>query len=449
MKAIWDDIKSQISFELPKNTFSLWISPITFIDRNGKSIILGCPNKFSRNWVAENYMGLIQEKFDNALSDHYEVDLKVRPLKRKSTPPDFVSDSKQLVLPNIPGKRGNGRVRLNRDFTFERFVVGPCNEFAYSASKALAHGAEWSYHSLLILSDTGLGKSHLSQAVGHAILEENPDSRVYYVTAEDFTNEMIFFLKNNRMEEFKNKYRRLCDVLLLEEVHFLSGKEKIQLELGYTLDALANGNKNIVFTSSLSPRDMPRISRELSSRLTSGLVTTITDPDYETRIKILTRKASEHNIILSDEIRHLLASRLKRDIRQLESALKCLKARAEFLDAKIDLGMTKDVLDSLVSGDGCIITDQVRDLVCKYYKVDPDMLRSKSRKKIYAYPRNIHVYLCRRHTDETIEDIGKSINRSHSTVLYASEVVEHKMRTDNKMRHQVEFLSQRLECMIR
>ncbi len=447
MKAIWEEIKNQISSELPNNTFSLWIRPIIFIERKDKSIFLGCPNKFSRNWVAENYLGLIQKRLANVLSEDCEVVLKVRAVPRDVPPPRFICDSKQLTLPNITRNGGNRRIRLNSSFTFDRFVVGPCNEFAYSASKALAHGAAWNYQSLLILSNTGLGKSHLSHAVGHAILEQNPDRRVYYVTAEDFTNEMVFFLRNNRIEEFKNKYRKMCDVLLLEEVHFLSGKEKTQTELGYTLDALANSNKYIVFTSSLPPKDIPRISQGLSSRFTSGLVTTISDPDYETRVKILARKASDQNISLSDEITHLLASHLKRDIRQLESVVKCLKAKSELLNAKIHLSMAKEVVNCLVSTEWSITPKQIETLVCKYYKIDPNMLRSRSRKKIFAHPRSIHVYLCRRHTNETLENIGKTIGRSHSSVLYASEVIARKMETDSSVRHEVDFLSKKLAEM--
>ena len=298
-----------------------------------------------------------------------------------------------------------------------------------------------------MLANTGLGKSHLSHAVGHAILEKNPRIRVFYITAEDFTNEMISSLKSNRIDEFKNKYRRLCDVLLLEEIHFLSGKEKTQVELGYTLDTLANDNKKILFTSSILPKDIPRMSKGLSSRISSGLVTTISKPDYYTRVKILKKKASEENIALSEEIIHLLASRLKRDIRQMESALKYIEAKSELLKARIDLDLAKDVVNCLVSGESSIMLEDIKKLVSKYYKVDPEMLQSKSRKKVYAYPRNIYIFLCRQHTDETLENIAQTVNRSHSTVLYASELVEHKTKTDQKMRSQIEFLSTKLVDM--
>jgi len=308
----------------------------------------------------------------------------------------------------------------------------------------MASGDPCNYNSLLMLANTGLGKTHLSQAIGHKILEKNPSTRILYRTAEEFTNEMISSLRTNRIEEFKKRYRRCCDVLLLEEVHFLGGKEKIQAELGYTLDALAGDNKKIIFTSALPPRDVPRMSRELTSRLTSGLVTTIADPDYDTRVQILTQKASAYGVARSREVIHYLAERLKRDIRQMESALKCLKARAELVGARIDVDLAKEVVSALVSAERSITTEDIIKLVCGYYHVDPENICSKSRKKIYATPRNIYTYLCRHHLDETLAGIGKTINRSHSTVLYSVELVEHRMKTDRNLKHQIDFLSKRL-----
>jgi chromosomal replication initiator protein len=442
MKAIWHDIKAQIRSELPKNTFSLWIAPITFLEKNDQAVILNCPNKFSRNWVMENYFDLIQEKLHKAGAAKVDLVYKAERPRHKVATRGCAPEPQQLALDNV---LPHDRVHLNTDFTFERFVVGRCNEFAYSASRALANGAALDYQSLLMLANTGLGKSHLSHAIGHSILHHNPRTRLYYMTAEDFTNEMVCSLKSNRIEAFKDKYRRCCDVLLLEEIHFLSGKHKTQLELGYTLDALANDNKSIILTSALAPKDIPRMSRELSSRLTSGLVTTIAGPDYDTRVKILTKKAAEHHLVLSEPIIQFLASRLSRDIRQMESALNCLKARAELVKARIDLDLAKEVVNCLVSGQDAIGLEEVRELVCRYYKVDPAILRSRSRKKVHATPRNIYVYLCRRHTDETIQAIARSINRSHSTVVYASELVEHKIKIDQKMRHQINFLHKKLE----
>jgi chromosomal replication initiator protein len=343
---------------------------------------------------------------------------------------------------------GNGGPRaLNQDFTFDRFVVGRCNEFAYAASKALAIEGQFPCSSLFIVAKTGLGKSHLSQATAHALLESNPRIKVIYITAEDFVNEMIFALKNHRIDEFKTKYRRSCDVLLLEEIQFLSGKEKTQLELGYTLDALANDHKRIIFTSSLLPKDIPNLTKELASRLTSGIITTLDTPDYETRVKIIERKSSEQGLVLPHEIFHLLAKDLTGDIRQMESALRCLKAKADLMKATIDPDLAKEVLLCHVPTQKLLTLDDVKAMVCQYFKVDPALLASKSRKKIHAYPRNVYVYLCRQHTDRTVEEIGRSLSRNHSTILYASEVIEHKMKVDKRVKNQIEFLSNKLKDM--
>ncbi|RLB19536.1 MAG: chromosomal replication initiator protein DnaA [Deltaproteobacteria bacterium] len=445
MKQIWEEIKKEIRSELPKNSFSLWINPLSFVERRNGTVVLGCPNRFSKNWVADNYKELIQEKLEKAGLGSLKLEFKVQRPSPDSLllPPSEVPQ--QLSLPNMPNRPSKGYVSLNKLFTFERFVVGPSNEFAYSASKAMAQGSTWGYNTLLMLAGTGLGKSHLSQAMCHKILERYPDKRVYYITAEEFTNEMISCLRHKRIEEFKRKYRQACDVLLLEEVHFLSGKEKTQAELGHTLDALCNDKKKIIFTSSLPPKDIPSFSEDLCSRLTGGLVTTIESPDFDTRIKILRQKASEMKLPLPEEVAELLAEHLTRDIRQMESALNCLKAKSELLNEKISTGLAREVLRYLTNSQSCIDIKGIRDLVCKYYRINPELLISKSRKKVHTYPRNIFIYLCKTHTEETLERISKAVNRSHSTVLYAFETIERKLREEAKVRKEVEFLSRKIK----
>jgi chromosomal replication initiator protein len=445
MKTIWDEVKTHVKSALSEKSFSLWIDPITFVDQKDDAFILGCPNKFSRNWITEHYIKILEQKLNHISNENYKITLNVQASKKRIPTPSIFKDSKQFTLPNMPISTTNGVRRLNNEFTFERFVVGACNEFAYSASKAFAVGGKWPYDSIFMLANTGLGKSHLSQAVGHAIHEKAPELRVFYITTEDFVNEMIFGLNNNRIDEFKNRYRRSCDVLLLEEVHFLSGKEKTQLELGYTLDVLANDHKKIIFTSSLLPKDIPNMTKALSSRLTSGIITTIERPDFSTRVKILEKKSSEQNLEVPEEIIHLFAKHLSRDVRQIESALSCLKAKSELLNEKISLDHAKEVITCHAPEQSGISIEAIQKLVCQYFRVDFQMLQSKSRKKIHAYPRKIYVYLCRNYTDETLEEIGRSINRIHSTVLYATEVIEHKMNVDRKVKNQVQFLSQKLK----
>jgi chromosomal replication initiator protein len=447
MSSIWDNVKREIEPAIPKKSFQLWINPVTFLENKGDTIVLGCPNKFSRDWIRDNYMGLIEQRLGSLGSSHYKLALKIKSPGKSSESGDIPRELKQLTLPHMPTKRRNGRGWLHREYTFDRFVVGQCNEFAYSASKAVALGDNQPYNPLFMLAGTGLGKSHLTQAIGHAILDRDSSVRVCYITAEDFVNEMIFSLKNGRIDEFKNKYRRCCDVLLLEEVHFLGGKAKTQIELGYTLDALTNEDKKIIFTSPLLPKDIPTLTKELSSRLTSGVITKLEKPDFNTAVKILENKAIERGLSLSEDIIHLFAKHLTQDIRQMESALRCLKAKSELLKADMNLDLAREVLRCHVTEQEPITMQHIEEHVCRYFKIEPEVLRSKSRKKIHSYPRSVYVYLCRHYTDATLEDIGKSINRNHSTILYASEVIAHKINVDSKIKRQLSFLQKKLKSI--
>lgn len=447
MSSRWEKVKNHIRERLPENSFSLWINPITLLNESEDALVLGCPNKFSMNWVMENYIGIMEEELGSMGNKNYKIMLEVRTPEKREVAPGPLEQSRQLTLPNLGTNKINGGRTFNKEFTFNRFVVGSCNEFAYTASKALASGESWSYDSLFILANTGLGKSHLSQSIGHAILENNIDVRVNYITAEDFVNEMVFAIKNNRTEEFKKRYRRSCDVLILEEVHFLSGKEKTQQELGHTLDILANDGKKIIFTSVLLPKDIPNMSKELSSRLTSGIITTLERPDYDTRINIIERKSSEQNLCLSDDIKHLFAKNLTRDVRQIESVIRCLKAKSELLKAKIDLSLAKEVIKCHVEDHNQVSIEGIKKIICQYFKIDPAVLQSKSRKMIYSYPRNMYVYLCRNYSSATLEEIGRSVNRNHSTIVYSSEVIERKIRLDNRAKNQVNFLKEKIKEM--
>jgi chromosomal replication initiator protein len=262
---------------------------------------------------------MIQERLKQMGNGHCRLTFKVKGPAKPASPQITFAAPQQLALPNIPLPR---RI-LNQGFTFDRFVVGKCNEFAYSASKALALESNVSWRSLFILSNTGLGKSHLSQAVAHAIMEKDPNLRVLYLTAEDFINEMIFALKNNRIEDFKNKFRRRCDVLLLEEVHFLSGKENTD-RAGIHPDALPTKTKESFTRVPFCPKISPTSQRAFVE-LTQESLPRLTSRTIATRIKILERKAAEQGLSLSEDIFHLLARELGSDIRQMESSLRCLK----------------------------------------------------------------------------------------------------------------------------
>jgi chromosomal replication initiator protein len=450
MEPSWNHVKELLKEVMDENSYSLWVKPLKFLDLDKGTIHVGCPNKFFRNWVQENYSALFQMQFSKAGLNDHKLILKVLPNRELNTKMHDRGNGneRQLTLPNMPKKIRAGEKYLNSRFTFDRFVVGECNEFAYSVSKALANGANCPYSSLFLLAKTGLGKSHLTQAIGNTILQKRPAAKVLYITTEDFTNEMIYALRNNLIDQFKNKYRKICEILLLEELHFLSGKEKTQIELGYTLDSLFNDEKKVIFTSPLMPEEIPGMNKMLISRLASGVITSIENPGFYTRLEILKQKTRERKISLPEDVAQFLAENLTHDIRQLEGGLDSLKASSFFLKREINMDLAKETVKQLIPTKHLATVEDIQKIVCKYFKIDMEALKSKSRKKIVSYPRNIAIYLCRRYTDKSLEFIGRLFNRNHSTILYDGDKIKKNIKIDENLRKEVEFLSRKIEDRI-
>jgi chromosomal replication initiator protein len=447
MDAAWNQVKEVLKEVMDEKSYTFWVKPLKLLDSDEQTIRLGCPNKFFRNWIKENYSSLFHSQLSRLGLNNRTITFKVLPHRDllDFKPQGGNGNGRQLLLPNMPAKARAGDRYLDERFTFDKFVVGESNEFAYSVSKALANDAFCPYCSLLMLASTGLGKSHLAQAIGNFILQKKPSQRVLYITAEDFTNEMIFALKNNMIDHFKTKYRKACDVLLLDEIHFLSGKEKTQIELGYTLDSLFTDRKKVIFTSALPLEEIPNMKKMLTSRISSGVLTNIEKPKFQTRLDILKQKAVERNISLPDNVASYLAEKVTQDVRQLEGALVSLEAISFFLKKEISLDLARETLKQILPPKPLVTIKEIQEIVCKYFKVDSDSLKSKSRKKIISYPRSTAIYLCREYTDSSLERIGQSFNRNHSTVLYDYEKIKKNIKIDESMRKEVDFLRRKIE----
>lgn len=442
MEDIWRRTKDDLQNLISSNCFKMWIDPIELAVSGENKISLACPNRFFLNWVRDNYFPEIKRSWKRHGGTAEDINLQVAAVPRR--PRQDREDSSQLPLPLPPQKNGH-TYRLNRRFTFDQFVVGSGNSFAFSASFAIANGDSNLGSSLYLLADTGLGKSHLSHAIGNHILAQNSDTRVCYLTAEEFTNEMVVAIKQRRMDGFKQRYRDKCDVLLLEEVQFLSGKEKTQVELAYTIDALNRVDKRVIFTGTQFPRDIPKLKSQLQSRLTAGMVTHIEPPDFQTRLKILEKKADNEGIRLPTEVAEAVASHITRDVRQLESCVIGIVAKSSLLDKPVDLRLAHEVLESVCDSREAITIEQIQQVVCQYFKVSVEALKSNSRKKGVVYPRNLGMYFCRKYTDETLECIGRAFNRSHATVIHAVDNISRQVQQKSGVRNQVEFLGQQLE----
>jgi len=441
MDKFWNIIKERLKNEIPENQYRVWIDPLDLIRSDDQGLLLGCPNSFFLNWVREKYYAIMVQAARELEPNPLSIGLQVaspRPIINQSVSPQ------QYVLPGFDRKDG---LRLNEGFTFDQFVTGPSNHFAYLASMALASEKNFHNNALYLFSSTGLGKTHLSQAVGNYILKNKPRARVLYLSVEDFTNEMVASLKANSMGIFKDKYRKNCDFLLLEEVNFLSGKETTQSELGYTLDALLNDNKKIIFTSSLPPKDIPRLGSKLKSRLSSALLGPIEPPDFETRRGIVEKKSTLLGIHLPSEVKEFLASKPFRDMRQLEGCLIRIAAQASLLNQTIDLSMAKSVVEEQIQEKQEISIRAIKDLVGGYFKVSSEEMESRSRKRLFLHPRNVSIYLSKKYTNQNLETIGKAFNRDSASVIYAVNSVEKNLKKYPEVSKQVHFLSAQIEGM--
>ncbi len=442
MKEIWNKAKESVKQCVSNHSYRMWIEPLQLKKHDENSIVLTSPNFFSRKRVLDHFGSLIESKINQAAGKSCRFSIEVGKIKRLAGLGK--ANTMQLPLPEINLRPHNGRL-FRKDFTFDQFVVGNNNDFAYSASLALASEKNKAQNSLFLLSGTGMGKSHLSQAIGHHILTSNPGERVCYITAEDFSNEMVSAYQHNCINKFKEKYRKQCDVLLLEDIHYIGGKERTQIELASILDILYEFGKKIIYSSCYLPSCIPKLNNKLRSRLTCGLISAIEPPDYKTRVRILQKKAKLNGGKIPEDVTRYLASELVEDVRQLESGLIGVTAKSSLLGVPIDLKLAESVVKNIVFTRKNITIDVIKKMVCKYYSISVDEIVSSSRKKSIVRPRQIAIYLSRRYTDAPLQKIGKSFNRYHATALHSIGSVEKKLKERGPLQRQVEFLSGKLE----
>ncbi|MFN2357481.1 MAG: chromosomal replication initiator protein DnaA [Desulfotignum sp.] len=451
MDGFWAQVKSQIKQTIPDHSYRMWIDPLELLEHKDGCISLSTPNAFFVRRLKENYQALFETEFEK-LGHPVHITFTTQESPKKAS--DGVSaagvlkpKTKHPIQASLPGFGlcfNSGRM-LKKGYTFDDFVVGDNSSFAYSASLSLAQGKMNGAGILYLLGKTGLGKSHLSQAVGHHVITKQNALRVYYVTAEDFTNEMIYALKNNTIDTFKEKYRKKCELLILEDIHFLSGKQAIQKELAITLDYLLNADRKIIFSGCDLPDDIPKIDDQLRSRLTMGLVTEIRVPDFTTRVKILKQKSKHLDCIIPAQVTEYIAQELCDDVRQLESGLFGVAAKGQLLGCNIDIELAKSVLANIRKHQKRITIDVIKKLVCKEYAVTEKDLVSKSRKKRIVKPRQVAIFLSRKYTDQPIKKIGSSFKRYHATAIYSVNAVEKELQQKGILFEQVQYLSKKIE----
>lgn len=437
---LWNTIKTSLHGTLPESEYGLWIKPLECRKQDGQALELVGPDRFFCAWVEDRYLSLIRDTAKE-LGNIDSIQLKVadvRPLQVES------NGSGQLRLPGIAS--GGARLRsLHPAFTFEQFMVGESNLLAQSACQALATGDSTYGNCLFMNSSTGLGKSHLTQAVVHQVLRSAPSTRLHYLTAQQFSAEMVKGIRSKTMELFSKKYINDCDMLLVEDIHTLTGKNKTQEELNTILDYLLKSGRRVILTSAIAPNKINGIDDDFRSRMTSGLVTGIESPDYETRARIIRHKLQLHGLGGDEDLVGFMADSLKGDIRRMESAIIGIKAKSRLHNVQPDLSIAKEVIYGLIGRSVEITGESIRDLIGSQFRVSIDDLRSRSRKRSVTFPRQMAMYLTRKFTTQSLADIGSMYNRDHSTVLYAIKTITKDMSRETSIREQVELLCSKLK----
>jgi chromosomal replication initiator protein len=449
-------VVSHLNDKLPAEMFKTWILPLNAKFQSPDRMEIVAPNEYFLKYVLGHFKGAIEDSLGAVCKDFglglvqasYSSLSEIRSLGLGT----FDQEDRGLWLPpqqnplaSLDGlasldRKSRNASELNPNFTFENFVVGDPNSFAFSVAKAFSNNDNLGNNILYIMSDHGLGKSHLSQAMARALLAKEPNLAIIYLTAEDFTNAMSKALNESSMEAFKMKVRQHCDVLMLDNVPFLGGKGKIQQEVGYTMDYLVDKGKKVVLTSTYDPKSIPKLSQSLRSRFCSGLVAPIDPPDFGMRVKIINNKAKKEGLKLSEKVVDAIASNLTSDVRQLEACVTTIAARCRLLNKLPDLAMAQDCLTILSNAreDGLTL-NRILKYVCLTFKVEPQTVTSNCRHKRVSEARTIGIYLSRILTGKTLDEIGKVFGRRHSSVLYAINKVEQDMKADSRVRLQIDF----------
>lgn len=455
--AIWKQALALLKENVSGQTYQTWLEPIDIIEVNDKTAVLGIPNKFSKNWVEEHCAEHIVSSLEKVSGKKLGLEFVISPDRPRQSPPDgeegaaksalaaAVKTAEEPKKPFFPFPKKNlptDESKLNPKYTFDSFVVGPGNRFAHAAALAVSESLARAYNPLFIYGKVGLGKTHLMQAIGHYLLQKKPNIKFIYISSEKFTNQLISAIQNRTTLKFREMYRS-ADLLLIDDIHFIAGKESTQEEFFHTFNTLYDAHKQIVVSSDRSPKDIPALEERLISRFEWGLVTDIQPPDIETRIAILKKKAEREPIIIPDDVMYFIAEAIRSNIRELEGALIRVVAYARLVGKEINLDLVKDVLkDVLIEQNKKITIDTIQQKVAQYFDIRVADMRSRRRNRTIAYPRQVAMYLSRDLTDFSLPEIGEQFGgRDHSTVLHACEKIYRDMETKKGAREMVNKIS--------
>jgi chromosomal replication initiator protein len=440
IEAAWIKTFEAIGVKVGGQAFDLWFRPLKLVQLKDHQIVLEVPNKFFKEWIEDHYPGIISETIEEFLKR--EVSVKFRVVEKRETPAAKKIETKQE---NRRVKLASRGIFLSPKFTFDTFVIGASNQFAHAASQAVADAPGKAYNPLFIYGGVGLGKTHLMNAIGNKIIDMQNNVKLLYEPAEQFTNEFVYSMRNDKMDQFKAKYRNL-DVLLIDDIQFIAGKSGTQEEMFHTFNALYDTYKQIIFSSDRPPKDISPITERLRSRFGMGLIADIQIPDVETKMAILGKKSEIEGIELPEDVSFFLASKIKSNIRDLEACMIRLGAHSSLTGKVITVDMAKDVLKDLIHDEEKALTvDSVQKTVCEYFGLRVQDVKARKRTRDIAFPRQVAMYLSKILTDSSLSEIGKNFGgKDHSTVIHACKLIEQRRKKDEDLDRKIDYLIKKI-----
>ena len=472
---LWHGFIDSIRNSLSSHVVQTWFEPALCVGADDATIQLALRDAFARDWLSNHYLTFIHDGLSRFTGRKMVVELLVVPELFLNTDPDDGSlddleeqepqkepDRLELVNPTPDADDSPIRIvresldperrsvrQLNRRYTFNEFVCGPSNQFAYAATKAVAGKPGQSYNPLFIFGGVGLGKTHLLTAIGHQVLQERPGARVVYTTAEQFTNEVVHAVMAGKLEEFRSKYRKNADLLLIDDIQLLAGKKRTQHELFHLFNTLYDSQRQIVFTSDKLPHELPEMEERLINRFQWGLLADVQAPEIETRVAILRQKAEKDGYYIPDDVAFFLAKNIRQNVRELEGALVRVTAHASLSNTPLTAEHAQRVLADILPGDTKKITvSHIQKLVANYFQLRVSDLKSKERRKVIVRPRQIAMYLCRKHTEHSFPELSSEFGKKdHTTVLSACKKIESMIQQDPSLRSQVVDLERQMDVL--
>ena len=442
---IWKECNARIKEKISAENYSIWFEPMRLHAITQHELILTVPNTFYKDCLEQNYLDMMQSTLDSFIQPTIIVTfiLEGNTLNQQDKPiaPQLKRDKEETAVSLSPSSS-----TVNPKYTFDNFVVGSSNQFAHAAALSVADNPKITYNPLFIYGGVGLGKTHLLHAMGNTMLAKDPSAKIRYLSAESFTVDLIESLKQDDMRNFRSRYRPL-DVLFVDDIQFLAGKERTQEEFFYTFNTLYQAHKQVILSSDSYPKDLHRVEERLRSRFEAGLVADIEPPDLETKIAIIYKKAETHNQVIPEEVASFVASNIKTNIRELEGLLLRVIAYASFTNRKINLELTKEVLQEFIcDANKNFNIATIMSAVAEHFEIKISDLKSKKRTRNISIPRQIAMYLCRTHTKLSLPEIGRRFGgKDHTTVIFANTKISKLININSDLKKTVNNIIANIE----